>query len=73
MHQRFARGRQRHALTGSIQQFETQLLLEILDPVAGGRRRQMRTLRRAREVLRVGDMKEQTQIHEIEMHDENQR
>jgi hypothetical protein len=31
----------------------------------------MRALRRAREVLRVGDIQEQTQIHEIEMHDES--
>jgi hypothetical protein len=33
----------------------------------------MRALRRARQVPRVGDIEEQAQIHEVEMHDEGLR
>ena len=60
--------RQRHALAAAVQQLAAQAFLEVLDAHAGRGQRQVRTLGAACQAVAVGDVDEQPQVDEIEMH-----
>jgi hypothetical protein len=60
--------RERDAVAVAVKQFAAHALLEILDAHARGGQRQRRTLRAAREAVAVGDVDEEPQVHQVEMH-----
>lgn len=69
MHQQLlARRRQFHATAVAVQQTRLELLLQRLDPRAGGSRRQESPARALGQARRLADVDEKAQVSQVEMH-----
>ena len=67
VHEGLARRRERHPLTGAIQQLDAQALFQILDTYRCCRQRHVRALRAPREAVGFGDIDEELDVGKIEM------
>ncbi|MNN31496.1 hypothetical protein D3C81_1451850 [compost metagenome] len=67
--QRFPRAGDLHAMTAPAEQLHAHVFLQILDPGAGSREREMRTFGAASEAAGLRDMREEFQVDEIKAHE----
>jgi hypothetical protein len=63
-----ARRRERHALAAAVQQLRADPLLQVLDAHARRRQRHVRALGPARETVGLGDVDEEAQVDQVEVH-----
>ena len=67
MHESLAGWRERHALTGAIQELDAQTLFKIFDTNGCCRQRHVRALCTARQAVGLGDVNEETNVRKIKM------